>query len=76
MEEIYLLEINNILLIFFHSSEWKKMEDDKEKLEKNIQLFESLLLKEENRHDGLLIKGLSEAKKRSKKIKLKRDGGF
>ena len=46
----------------FHSSEWKKMEDDKEKLEKNIQLFESLLLKEENRHDGLLIKGLSEAK--------------
>ena len=29
----------------FHSSEWKKMEEDKEKLEKNIQLFESLLLK-------------------------------
>lgn len=46
----------------FHSSEWKKMEEEKEKLEKNIKLFESLLLKEENRHDETLIKELSEAK--------------
>ena len=50
--------VNNI----YQSLDWKKMEEDKEKLEKNIQLFESLLLKEENRHDETLIKRLSEAK--------------
>lgn len=50
--------VNNI----YQSLDWKKMEEGKEKLEKNIQLFESLLLKEENRYNETLIKGLSEAK--------------
>ena len=46
----------------FHSSEWKKMEEEKEKLEKDIKFCESLLLKEGNCDDEGIIKRLSEAK--------------
>ncbi len=46
----------------FHSSEWKKMEEEKEKLEKDINFCESLLLKEGNCDDEGIIKRLSEAK--------------
>lgn len=46
----------------FHSSEWKKMEEEKEKLEKDINFCESLLLKEGNCDDEGIIKKLSEAK--------------
>lgn len=46
----------------FHSSEWKKMEEEKEKLEKDIKFCEYLLLKEGNCDDEGIIKRLSEAK--------------
>ena len=46
----------------FHSSEWKKMEEEKEKLDKDINFCESLLLKEGNCDDEGIIKRLSETK--------------
>ena len=59
----------------FHSSEWKKMEEEKEKLEKDIKFCESLLLKEGNCDDEGIIKRLSEAKN-DLKNKLKEMGDF
>lgn len=59
----------------FHSSEWKKMEEEKEKLEQDIKFFESLLLKEGNCDDGSIIKRLGEAKN-DLKNKLKEMGDF
>ncbi len=59
----------------FHSSEWKKMEEEKEKLENDIKFCESLLLKEGNCDDEGIIKRLSEAKN-DLKNKLKEMGDF